>query len=270
MKPESARRRGGGRLGSSNARRGRYVRAVSARTTGAKIALDATLRATAAAAETGQGGSAFIQTPVLRFKRFKQKTGTLFIFAVDASGSMALNRIAQAKGALVRLLQQSYIKRDRVALVCFRGGGADVMLKPSGSVARAKRILDSLSIGGATPLASGLKSALEIAQTVRRQSVERIVLLLFTDGRANVSMRIGERSNQAGRGREIDGELEQLGASLQQALVTTIVVDTQNRFTSGGEGQRLAEMIAGRYVYLPAASPSGEQFTSLVRQAGRP
>ncbi len=276
-KPESSRRRAGMRLNSDNARRGRYVRAVSTRTNGAKIALDATLRATAVKIGAGGWGSEVGKeelapgprppTPVLRYKHFKQKAGTLFIFAVDTSGSMALNRIAQAKGALVRLLQQSYIKRDRVALLCFRGRGADVMLRPSGSAARAKRLLDTLAIGGATPLAAGLTSALEIARFTRRQSMERIVLLLFTDGRANVSLRVDERLNRATRQREIESELERLGTALKQAGVTTIIVDTQNRFTSGGEGQKLAGVIKGDYVYLPSVSSSGEQFNSLVRQA---
>lgn len=276
-KQESARRRSRMRLSSDNARRGRYVRAVATRTTGAKIALDATLRATAintGVRNQGSEASSSFPTPdprppipVLRYKRFTQKTGALFIFAIDTSGSMALNRIAQAKGALIRLLQQSYIKRDRVALICFRGRKADVMLRPSGSVARAKRILDSLAIGGATPLAAGLASALEVARYARRQSTERIVLLLFTDGRANVSTRVDERLNQAGRQREIESELEQLGSALQQVEVVTIVVDTQNRFTSSGEGRRLAEMLEGRYIYLPSVSSSNEQFNSLVHQA---
>jgi magnesium chelatase subunit D len=214
--------------------------------------------------------SATISPHALRYKRFKQKAGTLFIFVIDTSGSMALNRIAQAKGALVRLLQQSYIKRDRVALVSFRGQGADVMLRPSGSAARAKRILDSLSVGGATPLAAGLTSALELARVARRQSAERIVLLLFTDGRANVSLKANERRNGVVRQRELGNELKQIGAALHQAGVTTIVVDTQNRFTSGGAGEKLAETIEGRYVYLSSVPSTSEPLTALVRQARQP
>lgn len=292
-KPESASRRARMRLNSDKIRRGRYVRAVSTRTAGARIALDATLRAVAAqdagrvdalAREHGEQesqkvGSSFlkasphrriVESHSLRYKQFKRKAGTLFIFAVDTSGSMALNRIAQAKGALVRLLQQSYIKRDRVALICFRGQNADVLLRPSGSAARAKRLLETLAIGGATPLAAGLKSALEISRFTRRQSAERIVLLLFTDGRANVSLRASETLNRAEQRREIESELGRLGAALRQMDVTTIVVDTQNRFTSGGEGQKLAETIEGRYVYLPSVSSSVEQFNLLVRQAKQP
>jgi magnesium chelatase subunit D len=264
------------------ARRGRYVRAVSTRAAGARLALDATLRAAAMkAGDRGQRTEAEnnslppvprppspIVSDALRYKRFKQKAGTLFIFVVDTSGSMALNRIAQAKGALVRLLEQSYIKRDRVALVSFRGQGADVMLRPTGSAARAKRILETLSVGGATPLAAGLMSALELVRIIRRQSASRVVLLLFTDGRANVSLSMSATQDKAARQREIENELRQLGAALQQACVETIVVDTQNRFTSGGEGEKLARTIEGRYVYLSGVQSNGEPYRELVRQAG--
>jgi magnesium chelatase subunit D len=253
-------------------RRGRYVHASNIKTPGARIALDATLRAAAVKrGDRGQGigvgenQNLFIRptpdprppTPILadalRYKRFKRKTGTLFIFAVDTSGSMALNRIAQAKGALVRLLQQSYVRRDRVALVSFRGQNAEVLLPPSASVTRARRLLDELSVGGATPLAAGLSSALEIAERAARQGAERIVLLLFTDGRANVSLQTGVAQNQDARRRLIQEELECLGLAAQQSGVTTIVVDTQNRFASSGEGQKLADVIGARYVQLGSA-----------------
>jgi magnesium chelatase subunit D len=245
--------------------RGRYVRASNLKTPGARIALDATLRATALKRGIGgQGlgaGKSKIPAPgprppapiladTLRYKRFKRKAGTLFIFAVDTSGSMALNRIAQAKGALVRLLQQSYVRRDRVALVSFRGQNAEVLLPPSASVTRARRLLDELSVGGATPLAAGLSRALEIAERAARQGTERITLLLFTDGRANVSLRTNGAQNQDVRRRLIQDELDHLGRAAQQSGVTTIVVDTQNRFTSSGEGQKLADVIGARYVQL--------------------
>jgi magnesium chelatase subunit D len=283
---ESVRRAGVKHMRSDNVRRGRYVSAVNTRTAGAKVALDATLRAIATEAagqvrETLRGrlenDSSDASTPhtfnalrSLRYKRLRRRAGTLFIFAIDTSGSMALNRIAQAKGALIRLLQQSYVKRDRVALVCFRGQGADLLLRPSGSAARARRLLETLTIGGATPLAAGLVCALDVARFTRRQSAERIVLLLFTDGRANVSLRADSGLNKGAHRSEIERELEGLGSALQEAVVTTIVVDTQNRFTSGGEGQRLAERLGGRYIYLPTFSESDDHFSALIRQARQP
>jgi magnesium chelatase subunit D len=198
----------------------------------------------------------------LRFKRFKRKTGTLFIFAVDASGSMALNRINQAKGALAHLLERSYVRRDSVAIVSFRAESAEVLLRPCQSMTRAKRILDELCVGGATPLAAGLFSSLEIARRAARRGVRQIVLLLFTDGRANVSLRAGRVRDAAARAQLIEQEIERLGAALRGARVASVVVDTQNRFTSRGEGQMLACKLGGRYIYFGSAAGS-EQLSAL-------
>jgi magnesium chelatase subunit D len=277
----SSRRREHARRSCDDTRRGRYARAVQAKTPGAKIALDATLRAAAQEARRGDAEtwgrgdkSSFAASPrprvsvshSLRYKRFNRRAGTLFIFAVDASGSMALNRIAQAKGALAQLLRQSYVRRDRVAVVSFRGQRAEVLLRPSGSAARARGVLDGLGVGGATPLAAGLMGALEIARHERRRDAgQRIVLLLFTDGRANVSLSQGESLDRASRRLVIDRELTGAGSALSSANVTTVVVDTQNRFTSTGEAQKLAQLIGGHHVHLPPATAPGGQFAALVR-----
>jgi magnesium chelatase subunit D len=239
--------------------RGRYTRAVVANTGGARIALDATLRAS-----TGKVSGSKIEASDLRFKLFKRKVGTLYIFAIDTSGSMALNRIGQAKGALANLLRQSYIRRDRVSLVCFRGQQAETLLPPSASVTRAARILDELYIGGPTPLAAGISRALEIATRARQQGgASRIMLLLFTDGHANVTL--GGESARAGtsRARVIWRELEQLGAEAQRAGIASIVVDTHNRFTGGGEGQRLADKLGGRHIYLTSNSTAVDELDAL-------
>lgn len=164
---------------------------------------------------------------------------------------MAFNRISQAKGALVNLLQRSYVRRDSVAIVSFRAQGASLLLPPSRSVARARRILDALPVGGATPLASGLRNSLDIATRAARQGAREIVLLLFTDGRANVTLLpTSETQDKAARSLLIKEEIERLGAALQRARVASVVVDTQNRFTSRGEGQLLASQLGGRYIYF--------------------
>ncbi|HKC64996.1 MAG TPA: VWA domain-containing protein, partial [Pyrinomonadaceae bacterium] len=256
----STRRNANASQSSYNTRRGRYTRSTSIKTAEARIALDATLRATVGSRQLAVGSCKSERrttdngqlTTDLRYKRFKRKSGMLFIFAIDTSGSMALNRIAQAKGALVRLLQESYIKRDRVAIVSFRGQNAEILLPPSGSVARARRLLDELSIGGATPLAAGLASALRVAANARRQGTERIALLLFTDGRANVPLRMNGKLEDRARRLLIEEELKALGASVQQSRMAAFVVETQNRFTSSGDAERLASVIGARYVYLGA------------------
>lgn len=245
---------------------GRYVRAMSSRMAGAGVALDATLRTTAARAWSPErptacaDGAAHARSDALRivpadlrYKQLRRKAGTLFILAVDTSGSMAANRIHQAKGALVALLRQSYVQRDRVALVAFREREAQLLLPPSQSPARAKRLLDALPVGGATPLSAGLARALEIATRASRAGAQRIVLVVFTDGRGNVSLRAPATMGRAARRDEIRLEIEQLGEALQRAGVRAVVVDTQNRYTSGGEGKGVADALGGRYVYLPAS-----------------
>lgn len=245
--------------------RGRYVRAMPSRTAGAGVALDATLRTAAMHAPWrqaeqrgddaahGRSGALRIAPADLRYKQLRRKAGTLFILAVDTSGSMAANRINQAKGALVVLLRQSYVRRDRVALVAFRERDAQLLLPPSQSSARARRLLDALPVGGATPLAAGLARALEIAERASRAGAQRIVLVVFTDGRANVSLRAQASIERAARRDEIRLEIERLGEALQRAGVRAVVVDTQNRYTSGGEGKGVADALGGRYVYLPAS-----------------
>jgi magnesium chelatase subunit D len=238
--------------------RGRYTRAVARRTDDLRIALDATLRVAAASQASRRSTEAAtsaieIGAGDLRYKQFSRRSGALFIFAVDTSGSMALNRISQAKGALTRLLRESYVKRDRVALITFRERAARVLLQPSGSGARACRLLDALPVGGATPLTSGLLRALEMSERAARAGTVSIRLLVFTDGRANVpgDGRVG--GDRAAVRRRIIGEVEKIGVALQRCGVASVVVDTQNRFTRGGEGQVLAQALGGRYVHLPSS-----------------
>jgi magnesium chelatase subunit D len=188
---------------------------------------------------------------MLRYKLYRRKTGALFIFAIDTSGSMALNRIRQAKGALAHLLERSYVRRDHVALISFRGEGAEILLSPSRSAARARRLLDELPVGGATPLASGISASLQVAERASRCGERHIILFLFTDGRANTPMNANARSNKALRRQVIQQELEQLGAALKSAKVSTVVIDTQSGYTSNGEGRALATALYGQYIFLP-------------------
>ncbi|MET0625206.1 MAG: VWA domain-containing protein, partial [Pyrinomonadaceae bacterium] len=257
-----SRRRAGAR-GSTFSARGRYAGASSVKTGRGTVALDATLRAAAVRRVTHEvaapGASARVapwvdvESEALRFKRFKSRVGTVFIFLVDTSGSMAANRIAQAKGALAQLLRRSYVNRDRVALISFREAGAELLLPPSTSASRARALLDALPVGGATPLASGLLRALEVARKTSAEGASRVRLVVFTDGRANVPL-AGKTSITGDARRERIGvELQTLGASLQKARVASLVVDTQHGFTADGRGRSLADALGGEYVRLPRA-----------------
>jgi magnesium chelatase subunit D len=192
-------------------------------------------------------------TPVssdsLRFKLFKRKQGRLFIFALDLSGSMALNRIAQAKRTMLRLLRQSYIKRDSVAIIAFRDSSAELLLPPSRSMLRARRVLDSLGVGGGTPLSAGLECALRLAK--RSQAGHgQLTLLLFTDGHPNVSVSAKGNADREQRRQLIATEVELLGAGLNVAGVRTVLIDTQNRFTANPEAYALARTLGAEYESL--------------------
>jgi magnesium chelatase subunit D len=124
-------------------------------------------------------------------------------------------------------------------------------------VARARRILDALPVGGATPLSAGVSRAVEIAKRAAQQGTPAVSLLIFTDGRGNVPLRSVEAFDRTMRGQLIEQELVGIGAALRGANVTTIVVDTQNRFVSNGEAQRLARNLGGRHVSLSSGTING-------------
>ena len=178
-----------------------------------------------------------------RIRRLKRRSETTTIFCVDASGSAALERLAEAKGAVELLLAESYVRRDRIALVAFRGTGAEVVLPPTRSLVRAKRVLAGLPGGGGTPLAAGLDAAAALALGVRRSGGSPVIVLL-TDGRANVA-----RSGLGGRA--LAGE-EALAAGrlLRAQGLPTLVIDTGARPDGA---RRLAEAAQARYCPLPHA-----------------
>jgi magnesium chelatase subunit D len=237
--------------------RGKHVSSASRRNNNSRLAVDATLRAAApyqlARRDKRDDNKIRITADDLRFKRFKRKAGILFIFAVDASGSMALNRMAQAKGALTRLLQQAYLHRDKVALVSFRRSTAETLLAPTRSVELAKRLVDALPAGGATPIAAALIEALKLARLARLQGIGKAMLLLLTDGRANAGLG-GESGKEPSKKTEaISEELRTIGRLLAKEGVAPVVIDTRPAFVSTGEGRALADLIGGRYLYLPRA-----------------
>ncbi|MCS6846466.1 MAG: VWA domain-containing protein [Anaerolineae bacterium] len=269
------RGRSGSRGAALNNRRGRFVRAVEGDPRGNRIALLQTLMAAAPwqklrmkneelrIKKADKGTISFsilnsqfsIRPEDVRVKRFRDKAGMLYIFAVDASGSMAINRMREAKGAAIRLLQDAYVHRDQVALIAFRGQRAQVLLQPSQSVERAKRELDVLPTGGGTPLASALFTAWQLAQQARTRGIAQATLVLLTDGRANVSL--GSRESGVNNApvdkAELQQEIQRLAALLRADGIRAIVIDTQANYLSRGEAPKLAEWLGGRYVYLPNA-----------------
>jgi len=256
--PFAGKRRshGGSRGAALSSRRGRFVRAVAGDPRGQRIALLPTLIAAAPwqkvrRAKRNVGARLDIRREDIRVKRFRDKAGTLYIFVVDASGSMAINRMREAKGAVVRLLQDAYVHRDQVGLIAFRGQQAQVLLEPSQSVERAKRALDVLPTGGGTPLASALLAAWRMAQQARARGIAQVTLVLMTDGRGNVPLRAAQTAPPSRA--EIQAELQQIATCIRAEGIQAVVIDTQVNYLSQGEAARLASWLGGRYVYLPNA-----------------
>jgi magnesium chelatase subunit D len=247
-------RKHGGKKAAYSDERGRYARSVTSQGRSGKLALDATLRAAAGLGFKVRSleGSNIATTPspaipvsALRFKLFKRKQGRLFIFALDLSGSMALKRLGHAKGAILALLRESYIQRDSVAIVGFRGTSAELLLPPSRSILRASRALDSVGVGGGTPLSAGLACALNLSKRVGSRAGE-IFLLVFTDGQANVPLKSISPIDRSERQRQIDLEITQLGAALKHAGVTTVVISTHDRYRSNDAVENIAAKLDAR------------------------
>jgi magnesium chelatase subunit D len=181
----------------------------------------------------------------LRVQRRMRRVGTTTLFVVDASGSAALGRLAEAKGAVELLLAESYVRRDRVAVIAFRGPRAELLLPPTRALTRARRALAGLPAGGGTPLASGLTAACACVDQVRRDG-GRAAVVLLTDGRANVAL-----DGTPGRARaRVDAHAAARALGARGALV--VMVDTSPR--GDPEARALAAALDARYVALPVVT----------------
>jgi magnesium chelatase subunit D len=192
-----------------------------------------------------------------RLTRNIERRETTTIFGVDASGSSALNRLAEAKGAVELLLADCYVRRDRVAVVSFRGKIAEILLPPTRALARARRSLAGLPGGGGTPLALGIDALGALADSERRAQRTPTVVLL-TDGRANVA-----RDGSGGRPK---AEAESLAAARRLFGIASLVVDTSPR--PHPFAKKIAETMGGRYLPLPYAN--AESLSAAVRAALAP
>ncbi|MBP8235081.1 MAG: magnesium chelatase subunit D [Rhizorhabdus sp.] len=228
---------------------------------GRRLSLIDTLRAAAPwqRLRGADGGRVAVRRSDLRIRRFETRARALTIFAVDASGSSALARLAEAKGAVELLLAESYVKRAEVAVVAFRGTMAELLLPPTRSLARARRSLAELPGGGGTPLAAGLNAAREIAESARARGRTPFVVVL-TDGRANIAAD-GSAAREAAE-RDAIAAAGAIGA----AGIASAFVDISAR--PRPEGARLAREMGARYLPLPRADAAAMHAAVTAAQAG--
>ncbi len=238
-------RKGRRAMAESRDSSGRYARSRIPEGRVTDMAFDATVRAAAPYQRSRRhdGLAVSIEKQDIRTKVRERRSGCTILFLVDASGSLGVRRrMAAVKGAVLSMLRDSYVKRDRIGLMAFRRDSAELVLPPTRSVEYSYRKLEELPTGGKTPLGQALATVSDFMTSYSRSHPgESCYIVLITDGRANVSLREGADANQ---------EAERLAEEMSIPQVKWIVVDASTGFVRFDNAERLAKALEGTYFRL--------------------
>ncbi len=258
-KKDSLNRKGSGRRSKTITGEGRHVKSIIPPGKVKDLAFGATFRAAAPHQLKRKGELAInIETQDFREKVRERKIGNTLLFVVDASGSMgAQARMTAAKGAVLSLLVDAYQKRDRVGLVAFKGSSAEVLLPPTSSVELARKYLQSLPTGGKTPLSQGLFKGCEVLSKEMEKNKNALpLLILISDGKANVSM---------GGGKPVD-EAKQMAAMIKSAGIKSLVIDAEQSFIGLGLAREISNELGAKYLKLEELR--AQDIVSSIRDIG--
>jgi magnesium chelatase subunit D len=257
-KDRTPRKKTGRRMPTPTLRKtGRYIRSTSTRRND-DLAFDATIRAAAPYQKNRprHDVAIVIEEPDIREKVREMHTSSLMLFVVDASGSMGTRLMTETKAAMISLLLDAYQKRDKVALVTFKGDSAEVLLPPTNSIDLAKKLLEDLPAGGKTPLAHGLLKGHELlANHLRRDAHTTPLMVLISDGEANVGIR-HDRSYEGPGYSALINELFDIAKMIRDdKRIKTLVIDTEekrfsvfrNASTSPSMSQKIARAMGSSY-----------------------
>ena len=239
---------------------GRYARSKFPQGKCTDVAFDATIRAAAPYQKVREHGdvSIVIESQDIREKVRERRSGCTIMFLVDASGSLGVRkRMSTVKGAILSMLRDSYVKRDRIGLMAFRRDGAEVILPPTKSVEYSYNRLEELPTGGKTPLSEALVTVDEYMTAYARCHIgERCYIVLVTDGRANVPLTPGADANE---------EVQKMAEDMTIPSVKWIVVDASTGFPHFDNAERLAMKLGARYFKLEDLD--ADRFAEGVRAA---
>jgi len=267
--------KGGGRGLIFSMDRGRYIKPMLPKGAVIRLSVDATLRAAApyqksrrarAVGTKFEGRGVHIEKGDVRVKKMARKAGSLIIFLVDASGSMALNRMNAAKGAAVSLLAEAYQSRDQICLIPFQGEYADVLLPPTKSIAMARKRLETMPCGGGSPLAHALQTACLTGLNAQKSGdVGKVVVVAITDGRANVPLCVSmgeefdpdnDENSKEGKPSRAYLKEEVLACAKKMGSLqgfNLLCIDTENKFISTGLAKEIANAAQGKYHQITKA-----------------
>lgn len=205
------------------------------------------VRARSVGTQAGDPPRLHIRKSDFRYPRFREMTGTTVVFAVDASGSAAVERLAETKGAIELLLAECYVRRDEVAMLAFRGKGCDTLLEPTRSLVRAKRCLSALPGGGGTPLASGILATLSLAEASARRG-QSLISVFLTDGRGNVALDGGTAKDR------VAADVDRAARMFRASGLRAMLIDTGQRPQARAEA--LARGLGAEYLAMPRGGSS--------------